>query len=277
MKLWDYDPDTLLPNLPTMVTFPKLHDFYRDWAHDLVQKGVDIRLGHELIEIVERGDDGVTIRSKALNNNKEEGDHLPQSQGDGEITETFDELILAVLADDALKLLGKVATRKEKFVLGGASFYDDITVTHSDSGYFEKIYETEFNEELCGKPTSKAQEDQIAFSRGEQEGQDGEAPGYRPMYYTHSYASDPKKIEMSFDCTNYQHQFRMGEEFGGVGAKKDKPDQPYDQHVFQSIFLDKNNEEMWTWKEIDESKVIEKKWWHQLGHRWVILSFSPSL
>jgi hypothetical protein len=27
MKLWDYDPDILLPNLPTMVTFPKLGQF----------------------------------------------------------------------------------------------------------------------------------------------------------------------------------------------------------------------------------------------------------
>merc|ERR1711964_950399 len=31
MKLWDYDAETLLPNLPTMVTFPNLHNFYEDW------------------------------------------------------------------------------------------------------------------------------------------------------------------------------------------------------------------------------------------------------
>jgi hypothetical protein len=38
-KLWDYDPDTLLPNLPTMITFPKLNQFYKDWAADLHSKG----------------------------------------------------------------------------------------------------------------------------------------------------------------------------------------------------------------------------------------------
>ena len=43
MKLWDYDPDALLPNLPTMVTFPNLHNFYEDWRKDLESKGVDIR------------------------------------------------------------------------------------------------------------------------------------------------------------------------------------------------------------------------------------------
>ncbi len=25
---------------------------------------------------------------------------------------------------------------------------------------------------------------------------------------------------------------------------------------------------MWTIDEIDENEVIERKWWHQLGHRW---------
>jgi hypothetical protein len=81
------------------------------------------------------------------------------------------------------------------------------------------------------------------------------------MYYTKSYARDPKKIEMSFDCSNYQHQFRMDHEAETAPI-------PYDRHVFQSIFLDKQNRELWTMDEIEESKVIERKWWHQLGHRW---------
>jgi len=35
MKLWDYDLDTLLQNLPTMVTFPKPSQLYKYWAADL--------------------------------------------------------------------------------------------------------------------------------------------------------------------------------------------------------------------------------------------------
>lgn len=108
-----------------------------------------------------------------------------------------------------MKILGRSASSKEKFVLGGAKFYDDITITHSDSKYFQKHYETKFDQELCAEPSSKAQADQIAFAKGEQRGQDDEPSGYRPMYYTKSYAQDPKKIEMSFDVSNYQHQFRM--------------------------------------------------------------------
>lgn len=65
---------------------------------------------------------------------------------------------------------------------------------------------------------------------------------------------------MSFDCTNYQHQFRM--DHGSETAPIED-----DRHVFQSIFLDKTNRHLWTIDEIDPSKIIEKKWWHQLGHR----------
>ena len=65
---------------------------------------------------------------------------------------------MGVLADDAKRLLGRTATWKEKFVLGGASFYDDITVSHCAKSYFNSIYETEFKLSLCAKLKSKAQE-----------------------------------------------------------------------------------------------------------------------
>jgi hypothetical protein len=251
MKLWDYDPETLLPNLPTMYTFPNLHNFYTDWADDLRSKGVDIRLSHELEAIVQRSDKGVVLRSRPVDSN---GNPTAEATA-----EAFDELVMCVLADDAKKLLGKTATMKEKFILGGAKFFDDITVTHSDSKYFQDHYETQFKQALCAEPKSKAQEQQIAFSK-ESAGEDGEPCGYHPMYYTYTYEEDPQKIEMSFDCTNYQHQFRTG--------NTDGRSLPHDSHVFQSIFLDKRNKHMWTMDKIDESKIIERKWWHQLGHRW---------
>jgi hypothetical protein len=116
-------------------------------------------------------------------------------------------------------------------VLGGARFYDDITVTRSDSKYFGKIYETQFNPDLSAKPKSKGQ-DQVKFAKNENTGEDGEPGGFRPMYYTHSYAKDMSKIEMSFDCSNYQHQFRLDN-------NADKCPIPHGRHVFQSIFLDK--------------------------------------
>ncbi|KAI9810982.1 MAG: hypothetical protein M1827_005713 [Pycnora praestabilis] len=260
MKLWDYDPETLLPNLPTMVTFPNCQAFYRDWSDDLRSQGVDIRLNTDVTAILGRSNKGVVLQTQpfdALKNDRR-GEHT----GPKATTETFDEMVMCVLADDAKKLLGKAATWKEKFILGGASFYDDITITHSDSDYFQKNYETKFDPDLCAEPKSKEQEDQIKFAKNEARGQDGEHGGYRPMYYTHSYVEDPRKIEMAFDCTNYQHQFRTDNNNAETAPI------PYDRHVFQSIFLDKQNRHLWTIDQIDESKVIEKKWWHQLGHKW---------
>ena len=260
MKLWDYDSSTLLPNLPTMVTFPKMDQFYKDWAADLQSKGVEIRLNTDVTAILERSSKkGVTLQTRPFN--PDDRDRKGEHTGPPTTLERFDEMVIAILADDAKRLLGKSATWREKFVLGGANFYDDITVTHSDSEYFQKTYETQFSQDLCKKPTSKAQEEQIAFAKNESRGQGNEPGGFRPMYYTHSYASDPQKIEMSFDCTNYQHQFR-------VDSDGELATVPYDRHVFQSIFLDKNNSHMWTIDGIDEKEVIERKWWHQLGHRW---------
>ena len=87
---------------------------------------------------------------------------------------------MCVLADDAMRLLGKSATWKEKFVLGGARFYDDITITHSYHEYFDKIYETKFNPELCAEPKTKAQEAQTRLAKNQGEGQGGEPGGVSP-------------------------------------------------------------------------------------------------
>lgn len=258
MKLWDYDSETLLPNLPKMVTFDKLGEFYEDWRKDLVSKGVDIRLNTEVTHILARTSKGVLLRTAPVKKDEESSSQSQQSNGsnDGAQQDLFDEMVMCTLADDALRLLGKKATFRERFVLGGAKFYDDITVTHWDSDYFNKHYETSFDASLCAVPKSQAQKDQVIFAKGD----DAERPGgFRPMYYTKSYAKDMKKIEMSFDCSNYQHQLLKA-----TGPKDDAGL----QHVYQSIFLDKRNKDMWTWPEIDKNKIIAENWWHQLGHRW---------
>ncbi|CAL8584035.1 hypothetical protein XPA_009643 [Xanthoria parietina] len=269
MKLWDYDPETLLPNLPLMVTFPRLETFYSDWAADLKSKGVTIRTNTDVVSILSRDSkSGIRLQTAPFDpeDKKRDGDGLGmQNKNPAATTEQYDELVMCVLADDAKKLLGKTSTWKERFVLGGAKFFDDITITHSDSAYFQKNFETVYSDELCAKPKSKQQEEQIAFAKNEQPGPENEPGGYRPMYYTHSYKEDMRKIEMAFDCTNYQHQFRQDP---SSPPAPDKSPVPYENHVFQSIFLDKTHSHLWTIDDIDESKIIERKWWHQLGHRW---------
>ncbi|KAF7558630.1 hypothetical protein G7046_g5517 [Stylonectria norvegica] len=242
MKLWDYDEQTLLPNLPTMVTFDHLHEFYRKWREDLEAKGVEIRTNTEVQAVLSRSNANVKLRIK-------------NSATDETTDETFDDMVLCVLADTALRLLGKTATWREKFVLGGAAFYDDITVTHSDTAYFEKHYETHFKPNLCAEPQSADQQKQVRFARGD----DDDSRGFRPMYYTYTYQEDPRLIEMSFNCSNYQHQLKTANERAGDGAYKP---------VYQTIFLNSEERHLWTMDEIDETKVLKRNWWHQLGHRW---------
>lgn len=266
MKLWDYDAETLLPNLPKMVTFDKLHDFYEDWRNDLVSKGVDIQLNTEVSHVLSRSSKGVLLRLTHVKKKEESGGRQQQQPGNGASGESgagggswlelFDDMVMCVLADDALRLLGKKASVRERFVLGGARFYDDITVTHWDSEYFKKHYETTFDASLCAMPKTSAQKEQITFAKGDDASRPG---GFRPMYFTKSYPEDPKKIEMSFDCSNYQHQL--------LKANGPKDDAGY-PHVYQTIFLDKRNRNLWTWPEINKDKIIAENWWHQLGHRW---------
>ncbi|KAJ5388900.1 hypothetical protein N7509_011441 [Penicillium cosmopolitanum] len=252
MRLWDYDSDTLLPNLPLMYTFPNLSNFYGDWAADLRSKGVDIRMNTS-VAILERGKKGVVIHSKSENT-------YISSQGDNP-TETFDELVFCCPADEAKKLLDRHATWREKYVLEGVKFFNDITITHSDANYFQSIFEAQYDPALCAQPSTKKREDQISFAEQQPVCQKDGWLGFRPMYFTHSFVSDPDKIEMGFDCTNYQHQFR---ERLGEGL----PPSPLEKHIFQTIYLNDQQKDLWTWNEIEPSKVIARKWWHQFGHRW---------
>ncbi|PTB66589.1 FAD/NAD(P)-binding domain-containing protein [Trichoderma citrinoviride] len=263
MKLWDYDPDTLLPNQPTMYSFDCLDSFYGRWKDDLVAKGVTIRTDTEVVEVASRSKRGVDL---VIKNNGNDGTTTTN--------EHFDHLVLCVLADDALRILGKSATWREKLVLGGARFYDDLTVTHSDSEYFNKHYETRFKPELCGEPKSEAQCHQIASAKGEpassssssspSSDQQQQQQPFNPMYYTYTYQEDPRLIEMSFNCSNYQHQFKRKD----ASSSSSPSSSPSPLPVYQTIFLDKRKRDLWTEGEIDESKVIQRNWWHQLGHRW---------
>lgn len=52
---------------------------------------------------------------------------------------TFDEIILAADADSSLRMLGSEATWMERKVLGNVKYFYDISVTHHDRKYMEKV------------------------------------------------------------------------------------------------------------------------------------------
>lgn len=101
------DKVSIASNLPPMVVFPNLSQFYEDWRRDLVKKGVKVRLSTEVTEVVERGRDGVTVR--VIKRRPQRDHHNPTStwaaedetsnaDADAEEhTEHYDEIVLCVL------------------------------------------------------------------------------------------------------------------------------------------------------------------------------------
>ena len=152
--------------------------------------------------------------------------------------------LIRLRADTAKRLLGSNASFLEKRVLGSAKFSDDVTVTHSDSAYMRKHYQNFYDESLAVKELSGVDQSERCNSA---------RTSFKPMYYIKEYPEDKSKLEMCFDCTNYQAQF--------------PEDVDFDDHVFQTIFLNKDRDsKLWSKDEIDETKIIRVDWWHQLCH-----------
>ena len=170
---------------------------------------------------------------------------------------------------------------------------------HTSTQYYEVVYNSGHNAPIS--PTSSPEEQaeaEAAFAFAEKH--------FRPLYYTMQYPEDKAKIEMSFDLTHYQPQFRGGKPTGPIRPEDttahrheaervpqvthDGQDEalaavgssartgqdaegvqepPLESHVFQTIFLDRDgSQDLWTWEEIAEDKRICEKWWKQQSHRW---------
>lgn len=240
------DKNTVVNNKPPMIVFPKFTDFYDTWRRDLESRGVKVRLSTELTQVVSRESRPGGVLVKLKPRTPAPDGHNPNG-GDlnaPEMEERYDELVLCCLADTAKKVLGKSGSWAEKKVLGSAKFSDDITITHYDADYMKKHYENFYRDDLAVS-NIKGTDYTDRLRSGKEE--------FRPMYYIKMYPEDKSKLEMCFDCTNYQSQF---------------PEKvPFEQHVFQTIFLNKDRDgHLWSDKEIDESKIIRKDWWHQLCH-----------
>lgn len=243
---YEIDDKSLSSNLPPMVVFPEESKFYTKWQHELEARGVKVRLSTEVDAVVERGSKGVKVltrprRPQEDNHNPKDADQdLPQT------LEEYDEIVLCVLADTAQRLLGKTSRWIDRQVLGSTKWSDDITVTHNDIEYMEKWYTCHFDEKHAVS-TIAGRDDSDRVARGKTD--------FNPMYLIKNIPQDPKLLEMCFDCSNFQYQLKE--------AKR-----PFEQHIFQTIFLNKKDEETWSKHEIKKDKIIREDWWHQLMHSW---------
>ena len=257
--MW-YPPTKESPasNIPDMVVFPNFSEFYETWRQNLIKRGVNIRLSTEVTRITKRDRTGVTVKTIARTpvkdghnpNSAWVPDDVNGSKADAdtkEVTEEYDEIVLCILADTAKRLLQPTNTTLESRILGSAKFANDITVTHQDSEYMKRHYENFYEPSLAvsDKINGFDQKARCDYAKD----------NFKAMYLIRMYPQDLTKLEMCFDCTNYQAQF--------------PPEVPFDKHVFQTIFLNKERDgHLWTIDEIQEDKIIRKDWWHQLCHSW---------
>lgn len=134
MRLFEFSDKSLLASIPTMLAFPKLHDCYQAWKTETESRGnVTFKLRHEVIRVVSR-DSKAKAGAVQIEYRVKEGDLETKEQ-----TANFDQIILAIDADSCLKLLGKEATWMEKRVLGNVKYLYDVTITHNDLGYMQKV------------------------------------------------------------------------------------------------------------------------------------------
>lgn len=254
--MW-YPPDknSVASNLPPMVVFPNFSEFYETWRKNLVKKGVNVRLSTEVTRVTRRDKHGVQVkiigRTPAKDGHNQDSAWVPGtvegSNADAdkvETTEEYDEIVLCVLTDTAKRLLKPTITTMESKILGSAKFANDITITHTDHEYMKKHYENFYSKDTAVSELNGVNmQDRCDFAKD----------NFKPMYLIKMYPQDLTKLEMCFDCTNYQSQF--------------PPEVPFENHVFQTIFLNKERDgHLWSIDEIDESKIIRKDWWHQLCH-----------
>ena len=254
--MW-YPPDkhSIASNQPPMVVFPNFSEFYETWRKNLVKKGVTVRLSTEVTRITRRDKTGVTVkiigRTPAKDSHNTDSawvpDSIDNSNADAdkvETTEEYDEIVLCVLTDTAKRLLKPTITTLESKILGSAKFANDVTVTHTDADYMRAHYENFYNpSQAVSEINGQSMQERTDFAK----------ENFKPMYLIKMYPQDLTKLEMCFDCTNYQAQF--------------PPSVPFENHVFQTIFLNKERDgHLWSIDEIDESKIIRKDWWHQLCH-----------
>lgn len=124
MRLFEYSSTSFLASIPPMRAFPRLSLLYAAWKDKVQENGnVQIVTNREVLR-VKRTKEKVQVWSRETNGT-DLGQMVVEKDGGGaEILEEFDEIIIAVDADAALKILGDDASWMEKKVLGNVKVGD---------------------------------------------------------------------------------------------------------------------------------------------------------
>lgn len=119
----------------TLRVHSQLHDVYQAWKSEISSRAnVNFKLNHTVTRVVSRKASASKTGPVQIEYRSSQGvmDEAVQ-------TASFDELILAIDSDSALRLLGRQASWMEKRVLGSVKYLYDVTITHNDLDYMKKV------------------------------------------------------------------------------------------------------------------------------------------
>jgi predicted NAD/FAD-binding protein len=87
------------------------------------------------------------------------------------------------------------------------------------------------------------------------------------QYFIYTDVNEPQRpLEMSFNLSNYQPQL--------IALKRDR----YPRlNIFQTIYLNKLQSNLWTVEQLNKKKIVLERWWRQFAHVWQHFLFTVPL
>lgn len=155
LRIFDYDPELLLSQQPEMFSFQKLSDIYQKLSNSMPNS---IFLGR---------------CAKTVNRSAQGGIEIIDEQGNSEL---FDHIIYACDTETVAKITTDISWMEKK-ILESVTYFDDVTVTHTDEDYIRKYYDIDFENR-------------------------------KDQYLIKTDFNNRKKIEMSFNLSFYQPQLQ---------------------------------------------------------------------
>eukprot|EP01063_Lacrimia_lanifica_P007744 TRINITY_DN14985_c0_g1_i1.p1 TRINITY_DN14985_c0_g1~~TRINITY_DN14985_c0_g1_i1.p1 ORF type:complete len:580 (+),score=217.78 TRINITY_DN14985_c0_g1_i1:131-1741(+) len=276
LSIFNYDEDYLLNQTPTNVSFPNLEDFYETMKEKIAHDHCRFVMGTEVTRVVrdKRGIELTTRPAAAMwrGGSTQEGGRYPIGGGGARCTKGHaeDEARLHAAAmranpdrNEPVSVQVFESSTNEPLDEGKENGPSDIPAPSTYSvdelifacpanvakallgegaGFWEKrvLGAVEYYLDLTVTHT-----DEEYMKRHNDV--DGKA-----FYFIKTYEKRPEFLEMGFELTGYQPE---------LAPLKERGDK-----IYQTIYLNAEEQDDWTIKDLDEKKVLDRAWWSAFSH-----------
>ena len=231
LALFEYDPEYFVSESPENIAFQDLELFYEKMKSDLENRGNCEFLLKTEVKKVERLDGKVQVTfgesTKSWKAGSDQYDECFVNKDDYP-PNTFDNDKEQCLVFDEI-ILACPANVSAKIVTD-QSFLEKSILNNVQ--YFSDLTVTHTDETYMRKHYDVDE---------------------KAIYYIKTYDNQPENVEMGFNLSKYQPMLKQAENNSN-------------QTVYQTIFLDKGNQNNWTIDEIDNEKIIDETWWKAFSH-----------